>query len=103
MSPSRPEGRHRVADGGIAESQTGPRAVDDPLLSRVPAGPFTVQLVADHWYIGLPGAGQRLEDAAALSSWLAANGQPDTGGLDFAGDHELEQRFWSEMGPPSSG
>jgi hypothetical protein len=101
MSTSRPEGRHRVADGQVAETAAGPSEVPEPALTRLPAGPFTVQLVADHWFVGLPGAGQRIDDAASLTSWLAANGQTDGGGLDFAGDSALEQRFWSEMGPLS--
>ena len=101
MSTSKSEGRHRVADGRVAESAAGPSEVPEPALTRTAGGPFTVQFLADHWFVGLPGAGQRVENAASLAAWLAANGQPDGGGLDFAGDSALEQRFWSDMGPMS--
>ncbi|MFL6099437.1 MAG: hypothetical protein ACJ71T_05735 [Actinomycetales bacterium] len=75
-SPRPSSGRHRVADRQ-----------------------FTVQLLSEHWFIGVPGAAQRISDPATLDSWLAANGGLDRRDLDFAGDQALEQRFWAEMGP----
>jgi len=75
----------------------------ESILTRVPSGQFTVQLLSEQWFIGLPGAAQRINDAASLDSWLAANGGIDRRDLDFAGDGALEQRFWAEMGSsPSS-
>ncbi len=50
------------------------------------------------WFIGAPGAAQRIEDAAWLDTWLAANGSTGQDDLDFAGDHELQQRFRAELG-----
>jgi hypothetical protein len=60
-------------------------------------GPFTVQLLNDHWFIGLPGVAQRIENPVGLESWLAANGGTDRSALDFGGDLDLEQRFWTYM------
>jgi hypothetical protein len=65
--------------------------------AAVSTGPFSVQWLNDHWFIGLPGAAQRIEDPPGLESWLAANGTADRSALDFGGDRDLEQRFWSEM------
>jgi hypothetical protein len=97
MSP-RNEGRHRVADGAVADPPTlsdGPLA---PPLPAAPIGPFTVQLLNGQWFIGGPGAAQRIEDAAWLDAWLLANGSTGHHDLDFAGDHELQQRFTLELG-----
>ena len=91
------EGRHRVADGAVADPGGFP-AGDAPLrLAATPTGPFTVQLVNDTWFIGVPGAAQRIEDARWLESWLAANGAHGRNRLDFAGDRDLEQRFTTEL------
>jgi hypothetical protein len=67
--------------------------VVDPFTVPAPSGPFTVQLLNDHWFIGLPGAAQRIEDPPGLELWLAANGGLDLTALDFGGDRDLEQRF----------
>lgn len=67
-----------------------------------PHGHFTVQLLSDQWFVGLPEAAQRIADAAALDTWLAANGETDRHALDFAGDPALEERFWAEMGTPGN-
>ena len=66
-------------------------------MIRRSSGPFTIQLLNDQWFIGWPGAAQRIEDSSALRAWMAANGGVDRSGLDFSGDRELEQRFWTEM------
>lgn len=94
------EGRHRVADGQVADTRAELSDTQHSVVPRVPSGQFTVQLLSDQWFIGLPGAAQRIDDLAALDSWLAANGRTDRRDLDFAGDQALEQRFQSEMGPP---
>jgi hypothetical protein len=91
------EGAHIVADGGVAETRVAPMNVVDSIPAAPSAGPFTVQLLNDHWFIGLPGAAQRIENALGLDSWLAANGRPDRTALDFGEDRDLEQRFWSEL------
>jgi hypothetical protein len=91
------EGRHRVADGQVADTRDVLTDTQDGVVSRGPVGQFTVQLLSDQWFIGLPGAAQRIDDGTALDSWLAANGRTDRRDLDFAGDQTLEQRFHSEM------
>jgi hypothetical protein len=68
-----------------------------------PVGPFTVQWLNGHWFIGSPGAAQRIEDAAWLDAWLTANGSRGHGDLDFAGDREIEQRFLAELSETSGG
>lgn len=90
-------GLHRVADGEVAETGLGPAHVAELIPAAGSTGRFTVQWLNDHWFIGLPGAAQRIEDQPGLDSWLAANGQLDRTALEFGGDRELEQRFWSEM------
>jgi hypothetical protein len=88
---------HRVADGGVADTGLGPETHADSIPAALSTGPFTVQWLSDGWFVGLPGAAQRVEDPTGLDSWLAANGQMDRTALEFGGDRELEQRFWSEM------
>jgi hypothetical protein len=66
-------------------------------LSREPLGRFGVQFLEGHWFIGPPGAAQRIEDAQWLGNWLAANGSDSSQTLDFAGDRELERRFLTEF------
>jgi hypothetical protein len=97
MSP-RSEGRHRVADGAVADPPTLTNGQAAPPLAAAPVGPFTVQLLNDQWFIGSPGAAQRIEDAEWLDSWLAANGSTGQHDLDFAGDDDLRQRFRLELG-----
>ncbi len=95
-----PVGRHRVADGMVAESvveRSGTEATD--LQPADPVGPFAIQWLNDQWFVGFPGAAQRIEDSAWLDAWLAANGALGREELDFAGDRELEQRFVTDLGP----
>jgi hypothetical protein len=98
VSP-RSEGRHRVADGAVADppAETDGDEVARP-LAVTPAGPFTVQRLNGQWFIGSPGAAQRIEDAPWLDTWLAANGSTGHHDLDFAGDRALQQRFAVEFG-----
>jgi hypothetical protein len=99
------EGRHRAGEVPLAETTISPVAGDNeiPLTPDLP-GQFSVQLLDGHWFIGPIGAVQRIEDARWLQNWLAANGTNGPDVLDFAGDHELRQRFLTELasGPPSS-
>jgi hypothetical protein len=91
------EGRHRVADGAVADGAARTAdAVVDPLL-RSGGGRFTVQFLNDHWFIGEAGAAQRIEDAAWLDGWLVANGCSGHQDLDFSGDHQLKERFFTEF------
>lgn len=99
--PGRRLGRHRVADGRVADTRAVLTDTQDSLLTRVPGGQFTVQLLSEQWFVGMPGAAQRINDAESLDSWLAANGGIDRRDLDFGGDEALEQRFWTELGPGS--
>jgi hypothetical protein len=69
----------------------------DALLRTDPRRPFTVQLLNEHWFVGEPGAAQRIEDGAWLDTWLAANGARGRLDLDFAGDHALKERFLTEL------
>jgi hypothetical protein len=92
------EGRHRVADGAVADTPVGPPdpTVDGHLRADA-GGRLTVQLLNDQWFIGEAGAAQRIEDATWLHSWLAANGSSGPGELDFAGDHRLRERFFADF------
>jgi hypothetical protein len=67
-------------------------------LAVAATGPFTVQLLNGQWFIGSPGAAQRIEGAHWLDVWLAANGSTGHHDLDFGGDHALQQRFTVEFG-----
>ncbi len=99
---SRSEGRHRVADGAAAETPSDQaEAGSTPLLPAGPAGRFTVQLLDDQWFVGGPGAAQRIENAAWLDAWLTANGSSGHADLDFAGDDALRERFAAELGAGS--
>ena len=92
------EGRHRVADGAVADTPLGPAdSADNSHLRADAGGRFTVQLLNDQWFIGEPGVAQRIEDATWLNSWLAANGSSGHGELDFAGDHQLSERFFADF------
>jgi hypothetical protein len=91
------EGRHRVADGAVADTPLGPAETIGGHLRADPGGRFTVQLLNDQWFIGEPGAAQRIEDATWLHNWLAANGSSGHGELDFAGDHQLSERFFADF------
>jgi hypothetical protein len=97
-----PDDRHSVADGQVADTRAVSADSQGSVLPRVPMGQSTVQLLGDQWFIGRPGAAHRIDDAAALDSWLAANGWTDHRDLDFAGNEALEQRFRTEMGIVSS-
>jgi hypothetical protein len=95
------EGRHRVEevpldDTGLALPASTDQVPLTPITPDLP-GRFSVQLLDDHWFIGPPGAVQRIEDAQWLDNWLAANGFNGPDALDFAGDHDLEQRFRTEL------
>jgi hypothetical protein len=92
------EGRHRVADGAVADAPLDPAGfTSEAILKADAGGRFTVQRLNDQWFIGEAGAAQRIEDGAWLDSWLTANGSSGHGDLDFAGDHELRERFQSDF------
>ena len=84
-------GRHQIADGALADTG-GPRADEKLILPGISTGPFTVQWLDEHWFIVLPGVAQRIEDARALESWLAAKGANARAELYFAGDRVLSTR-----------
>jgi hypothetical protein len=95
------EGRHRVDevppdDTALAPFESADQVPPSPLTPDLP-GPFSVQFLDDHWFIGPPGAVQRIEDAQWLHNWLAANGFNGPDALDFSGDRDLEQRFLAEL------
>jgi hypothetical protein len=94
---SRGSGRHRVADGAIAETTGSSMGRVEPLMADQ-VGPFTVQYLGDSWFVGAPGAAQRIEDRAGLEAWLAVNGCLSDDELDFVGGSELRQRFLAELG-----
>lgn len=100
-------GQHRVADGAVADPRlttTGSLDPVPPVSAAAGGGPFTIQRLNDQWFIGWPGAAQRIEDPTGLDAWLVANGRTDRSALDFSGDRDLEQRFWTEMdGQPENG
>ncbi len=82
-----------MADAPVDPADSPSRA----LLKADAGGRFTVQLLNDQWFIGEAGAAQRIEDGAWLDSWLTANGSSGHGDLDFAGDHELRERFEADF------
>jgi hypothetical protein len=92
------EGRHRVADGAVADGPLGPAdpTIDGHLRADA-GGRFTVQLLNDQWFIGEPGVAQRIEDATWLQNWLAANGSSGHRDLDFAGNDELRDQFVTDF------
>jgi hypothetical protein len=61
------EGRHRVDEVPLDDTALAPLAsADQPPLTPITPdlpGRFSVQLLDDHWFIGSPGAVQRIEDA----------------------------------------
>src|SRR5690349_9069301 len=96
------EGRHRVADGQAADTRAHLIEGDGPVLPRGPGSLYTVQDLAGHWFVGPPGAAQKIEDAASLDAWLSANGAIDRRVLDFGGDAQMERRFWAAMSETES-
>jgi hypothetical protein len=90
-------GQHRVADGAVADTRVSPTDGGPAIPADISTGPFTVQRLNEQWFIGWPGAAQRIADPLELDSWLAANGGLGRASLDFGGNGDLEQQFWTEM------
>ena len=84
---------HRVADGGVADTGLGPETHADSIPAALSTGPFTVQWLSDGWFVGLPGAAQRVEDPTGLDSWLAANGQMDRTSPRIQGNSKQEKQI----------
>ena len=83
------EGRHRVEEVPLGDTALPPLASADqvpptPLTPDLP-GPFSVQFLDDHWFIGPPGAVQLSRTTRQwLHNWLAANGFSGPDALDFS-------------------